>query len=151
MPSPAAHNSLCPALPLSAATCPPPILSHQGMLELSDVQRRVAQFVAAGLPIVVTTACLLVDKARLLPGSSFVVSAWTLSLGIRELQHGWHRLCQCMPHCCLRVVWHDGATYDGECCCMHSVSARRPCLFGVALFTQPSTTYAEQLHQLQPV
>jgi hypothetical protein len=78
------------------------------MLELSDVQRRVAQFVAAGLPIVVTTACLLVDKARLLPGSSFVVSAWTLSLGIKGLQHGWHRLCQCMPHCCLRVVWHDG-------------------------------------------
>jgi hypothetical protein len=45
------------------------------MLELSDVQRRVAQFVAADLPIVVTTACLLVDKARLMAGSSFVVSA----------------------------------------------------------------------------
>lgn len=45
------------------------------MLELADVQRRVAQFVEAGLPVLVTTACLLVDKARLLPKSSFVVSA----------------------------------------------------------------------------
>lgn len=46
----------------------------QGMLELADIKRRVAQFVAAGLPVVVTTACLLVDKARLLPHSTFVVS-----------------------------------------------------------------------------
>ncbi len=53
------------------------VACHQGMLGLADVQRRVAQFVAAGLPILVTTACLLVDKARLLPGSSFVVSAVT--------------------------------------------------------------------------
>jgi hypothetical protein len=44
------------------------------MLELSDIQRRVGQFVQAGLPILVTTACLLVDKAHLLPHSTFVVS-----------------------------------------------------------------------------
>lgn len=45
------------------------------MLELSDIQRRVEQFVAAGLPLLVTTACLLLDKARLLPHSTFVVGA----------------------------------------------------------------------------
>lgn len=34
----------------------------------------MAQFVAAGLPLLVTRATLLVDKARLLPGATFVVS-----------------------------------------------------------------------------
>lgn len=46
----------------------------QGMLALADIQARVSQFVEAGLPLLVTTACLLVDKARLLPHSTFVVS-----------------------------------------------------------------------------
>jgi hypothetical protein len=45
----------------------------QGMLELGDIQQRLAQFVKAGLPVLVTTECLLVDKARLLPHSIFVV------------------------------------------------------------------------------
>lgn len=49
-------------------------LYPQGMLEPADIQRRVAQFVEAGLPVLVTTECLLVDKARLLPHSVFVVS-----------------------------------------------------------------------------
>lgn len=47
--------------------------ADKGMLALSDIQRRVQQFVDAGLPLLVTTACLLLDKARLLPNSTFVV------------------------------------------------------------------------------
>lgn len=51
------------------------------MLELEDIQRRVAQFVEAGLPLLVTTECLLVDKARLLPHSTFVVRGAWFSFG----------------------------------------------------------------------
>jgi hypothetical protein len=53
----------------------------QGHLALEDVQARVAQFVAAGLPLLVTSATLLVDKARLLPGSTFVVGGGPLGRG----------------------------------------------------------------------
>jgi hypothetical protein len=47
------------------------------------VQARVAQFVAAGLPLLVTSATLLVDKARLLPGSTFVVGGGVLGAGVQ--------------------------------------------------------------------
>lgn len=56
----------------------------QGQLAYEEVQRRVAQFVDTGLPVLVTAAPLLVDKARLLPGSSFVVSV-AAALGPRPM------------------------------------------------------------------
>ncbi|KAF8058477.1 hypothetical protein HT031_005601 [Scenedesmus sp. PABB004] len=47
--------------------------ADKGVLELGELRARVAQFVAAGLPLLVTSAPLLVDKARLLPGATFVL------------------------------------------------------------------------------
>ncbi|KAI8475142.1 MAG: hypothetical protein J3K34DRAFT_456412 [Monoraphidium minutum] len=44
-----------------------------GMLPLEEVRRRAQQFVTAGTPLLVTSAPLYVDKARLLPRSVFVV------------------------------------------------------------------------------
>ncbi|KAF6262762.1 hypothetical protein COO60DRAFT_1635750 [Scenedesmus sp. NREL 46B-D3] len=55
--------------------------ADKGQLSLEDVQARVAQFVAAGLPLLVTSATLLVDKARLLPGSTFVLG-WDTAVRI---------------------------------------------------------------------
>eukprot|EP00775_Hariotina_reticulata_P008030 gene8030-8226_t len=60
---------------------------HQGCFELTvlnadkEVQRRVSQFVTAGLPLLVTRAPLLVDKARLLAGSTFVLG-WDTAVRI---------------------------------------------------------------------
>jgi hypothetical protein len=45
----------------------------QGMLALEEVRRRVQQFAAEGLPLVVTRCPLFVHKADLMPGSRFVV------------------------------------------------------------------------------
>ncbi|GFH15368.1 uncharacterized protein HaLaN_11584 [Haematococcus lacustris] len=45
----------------------------QGLLPLPEVERRIAQFVEAGLPLLVTRAPLFVHKATLLRNSQFVV------------------------------------------------------------------------------
>ncbi|KAK9839540.1 hypothetical protein WJX81_008400 [Elliptochloris bilobata] len=45
----------------------------KGMLALDDVRQRVAQFTETGLPLVVTQASLFTDKAKLFPGSAFVI------------------------------------------------------------------------------
>ncbi len=77
------------------------------MLDLPDARRRVAQFVAAGLPILVTTACLLVDKARLLSKSSFVVSAITqYVLGDDSVLVGGN-MWQGMAICCSELCWQQ--------------------------------------------
>ncbi|WIA37878.1 hypothetical protein OEZ86_014725 [Tetradesmus obliquus] len=55
--------------------------ADKGQLGLEEVQARVAQFVAAGLPLLVTRATLLVDKARLLPGATFVLG-WDTAVRI---------------------------------------------------------------------
>jgi hypothetical protein len=43
------------------------------MLPLEDVKLRVAQFLEAGAPVIVTRAPLYVNKADLFPRSAFVV------------------------------------------------------------------------------
>jgi hypothetical protein len=43
------------------------------MLAIEEVQRRVAQFTARGLPVLVTSSPLFTQKAQLVPGSTFVV------------------------------------------------------------------------------
>jgi hypothetical protein len=45
----------------------------QGQLPYQDIQARVAQFVSAGLPVVLTRAPLFTNKVLLFPGSRFVV------------------------------------------------------------------------------
>eukprot|EP00878_Enallax_costatus_P037938 GHUV01043046.1.p1 GENE.GHUV01043046.1~~GHUV01043046.1.p1 ORF type:complete len:256 (+),score=113.07 GHUV01043046.1:93-860(+) len=55
--------------------------ADKGHLEVADIQRRVAQFTAAGVPVLVTAAPLLVDKARLLPGAKFVLG-WDTAVRI---------------------------------------------------------------------
>ncbi|EFJ52742.1 hypothetical protein VOLCADRAFT_78735 [Volvox carteri f. nagariensis] len=47
--------------------------ADKGLLSAEDIHKRVAQFVALGLPVVVTRAPLFTNKADLLPGSRFVV------------------------------------------------------------------------------
>ncbi|GIM02066.1 hypothetical protein Vretimale_6798 [Volvox reticuliferus] len=47
--------------------------ADKGLLSAEEIRRRVAQFVALGLPVVVTRAPLFTNKADLLPGSRFVV------------------------------------------------------------------------------
>lgn len=65
----------------------------QGHLEVDEIQRRVAQFTALDLPVLVTAAPLLVDKARLLPGAVFVVSCILSSIQqsvVWGLNPTWH-------------------------------------------------------------
>ncbi|GIL49814.1 hypothetical protein Vafri_6129 [Volvox africanus] len=47
--------------------------ADKGLLSAEEIRRRVAQFVALGLPVVVTRAPLFTNKADLLRGSRFVV------------------------------------------------------------------------------
>ena len=47
--------------------------ADKGVLALEEVQRRVSQFVAAGLPLAVTQAPLFTQKGDLFPRSTFVV------------------------------------------------------------------------------
>ena len=62
--------SICRALRLPHRPC---CYGMQGQLPLQDIEARARQFDAAGVPLMVTSVPLLVDKARLLPGSIFVV------------------------------------------------------------------------------
>eukprot|EP00879_Flechtneria_rotunda_P007397 GHRR01007759.1.p1 GENE.GHRR01007759.1~~GHRR01007759.1.p1 ORF type:complete len:275 (+),score=104.69 GHRR01007759.1:1421-2245(+) len=55
--------------------------ADKGKLAIEEVQCRVAQFVTAGLPVLITAAPLLVDKARLLPGATFVLG-WDTAVRI---------------------------------------------------------------------
>jgi hypothetical protein len=89
------------------AACCLLLLHLQGQLALEDVQARVAQFVAAGLPLLVTSATLLVDKAQLLPGSTFVVSAAAHEQGsVRVLMFAYLDCCwtSCLAGAVTRAV-----------------------------------------------
>lgn len=56
----------CPTPPRNNALRHP-ALQYQGMLSLEEVERRVAQFTAQGLPLVLTSAPLFINKATLMP------------------------------------------------------------------------------------
>ena len=62
--------------------------ADKGLLPLAEVERRVAQFVAAGLPVVVTQAPLFTQKADLFPGSTFVVGYDTAERLVQERYYG---------------------------------------------------------------
>ena len=62
--------------------------ADKGQLPLDELQRRVAQFTAARLPLVVTSAPLFVQKANLFPGSRFVVGYDTAVRLVMPKYHG---------------------------------------------------------------
>ncbi|KAG2439524.1 hypothetical protein HXX76_004877 [Chlamydomonas incerta] len=62
--------------------------ADKGLLDLAEIRRRVAQFVAAGLPLVVTRAPRFNDKAGLLHAARFVVGYDTAVRLVMPKYHG---------------------------------------------------------------
>lgn len=57
-------------------------------MPIEEVRKRVAQFVQAGLPVVVTRATLFIEKAELFPNSRFVVGYDTAIRMVMPKYHG---------------------------------------------------------------
>jgi hypothetical protein len=62
--------------------------ADKGLLPLPEIERRVAQFIAAQLPVVITQAPLFTQKADLFPKSKFVVGYDTAARLIQEKYYG---------------------------------------------------------------
>jgi len=62
--------------------------ADKGLLSLPEIERRVAQFIAAQLPVVVTQAPLFTQKADLFPKSKFVVGYDTAARLVQEKYYG---------------------------------------------------------------
>lgn len=62
--------------------------ADKGLLPLPEIERRVAQFVAAQLPVVITQAPLFTQKSDLFPKSSFVVGYDTAARLVQERYYG---------------------------------------------------------------
>lgn len=62
--------------------------ADKGLLPLPELERRVQQFVAAGLPVVITQAPLFTMKAELFPASTFVVGYDTAARLVQEGYYG---------------------------------------------------------------
>jgi hypothetical protein len=62
--------------------------ADKGLLPLPEIERRVAQFIAAQLPVVVTQAPLFTQKADLFPKSKFVVGYDTAARLVQEKYYG---------------------------------------------------------------
>lgn len=62
--------------------------ADKGVLPLAEIERRVAQFVDAGLPLVLTQAPLFTMKADLFPRSTFVVGYDTAERLVQERYYG---------------------------------------------------------------
>lgn len=62
--------------------------ADKGVLPAAEIERRVAQFEAAGLPVVLTTAPLFTQKADIFPKSTFVVGYDTAERLVQERYYG---------------------------------------------------------------
>jgi hypothetical protein len=62
--------------------------ADKGLLPLPEIERRVAQFIAAQLPVVITQAPLFTQKADLFPKSKFVVGYDTAARLVQEKYYG---------------------------------------------------------------
>jgi len=62
--------------------------ADKGLLSLPEIERRVAQFIAAQLPVVITQAPLFTQKADLFPKSKFVVGYDTSARLVQEKYYG---------------------------------------------------------------
>ena len=62
--------------------------ADKGLLPLPEIERRVAQFISAQLPVVVTQAPLFTQKADLFPKSKFVVGYDTAARLVQEKYYG---------------------------------------------------------------
>lgn len=62
--------------------------ADKGLLPLPEIERRVAQFVAAQRPVVITQAPLFTQKSDLFPKSSFVVGYDTAARLVQEKYYG---------------------------------------------------------------
>lgn len=62
--------------------------ADKGVLPAAEIERRVAQFEAAGLPLVLTTAPLFTQKADIFPNSTFVVGYDTAERLVQERYYG---------------------------------------------------------------
>ena len=62
--------------------------ADKGLLPLPELERRVAQFISAQLPVVITQTPLFTQKADLFPGSTFVVGYDTAARLVQERYYG---------------------------------------------------------------
>jgi len=62
--------------------------ADKGVLKVNEIQRRVAQFTEAGLPVVLTQAPLFTMKSDLFPRSTFVVGYDTAERLVQERYYG---------------------------------------------------------------
>ena len=62
--------------------------ADKGLLDEGEIEHRIAQFIAADLPVVLTRAPLFTTKSSLFPGSTFVVGYDTAIRLVQERYYG---------------------------------------------------------------